>query len=436
MTMTDIKSVLGRRVWDSRGNPTVEVEVRLAGGATGRAIAPAGASRGTREAVDLRDGGPTLRGMGVDQALAGVNGTIGPALIGQDAADQAAIDAIIRQLDPSPLKATLGGNATVATSLAVLHASAAAAEKPLWRHLADHTRKAPTIPLPEIQIFGGGAHAGRRVDVQDFMVMVPGADSFDAVMEITNEIYFAAGSIMAKKGRLSGVADEGGWWPIFDSNEEALETLVEAIELAGETPGERVVISLDIAASEFEDAGRYRLALEDRTLSSDEMIAMLGRWIEDYPIVSIEDPLAESDSAGMHAFTQDFGERVQIIGDDYLVTNAALVDEAAAAGACNAVLIKVNQVGTVSEAIETFEAAQNAGFRSVVSARSGETEDVSISHLAVGLGAGQLKVGSFTRSERMAKWNECLRIQDELGPDSFVKGTPLANTWWGRKQQG
>lgn len=436
MAKTGISSVKARRVWDSRGNPTVEVEAVLEGGATGRAIAPAGASRGTREATDLRDGDTALRGMGVGRALASVDDVIAPALIGQDAIDQAAVDDVILGLDASPLKATLGGNATVATSLAVLHAAAAASQKPLWRHIADHYGRTPSIPLPEIQIFGGGAHAGRRVDVQDFMVMVPGAGSFDEVMEITNEIYFAAGAIMSKKGRLTGVADEGGWWPVFDSNEEALETLVAAIELAGEKPGERVVISLDIAASEFEQAGLYRLALEDRTLNSEGMIAMLGRWLDDYPIASIEDPLAESDAVGMRAFTQEFGERVQIIGDDYLVTNAGLVRDAAALGACNAVLIKINQAGTVSESVETLDAAQKAGFRSVVSARSGETEDVSISHLSVGLGAGQLKVGSFTRSERMAKWNECLRIQDALGSDAFVGGTPLAGTWWGRTQTG
>jgi len=435
MTERCITSVTARRVWDSRGNPTVEVDVGLQGGASGRAIAPAGASRGTREASDLRDGGSALRGMGVNRALAGVRDVIGPALIGRDALDQAAIDATILQLDPSPLKAALGGNATVATSLAVLHASAAATGKPLWRHIADHYGKTASLPLPEIQIFGGGAHAGRRVDVQDFMVMVPGATRFDEVMEITSEIYFAAGSIMSQRGRLGGVADEGGWWPIFDSNEEALETLVAAIELAGEKPGERVAISLDIAASEFAQDGRYRLALEDRTLTSDGMIALIGRWLDAYPIASVEDPLAESDRSGMHAFTSEYGDRVQIIGDDYLVTNAELVREAAAFGACNAVLIKVNQAGTVSEAVEAFEAAQQAGFRSIVSARSGETEDVSISHLAVGLGAGQLKVGSFTRSERMAKWNECLRIQDEIGSQAFVGGTPLADSWWGGSKQ-
>jgi len=237
---------------------------------------------------------------------------------------------------------------------------------------------------------------------------------------------------MKQRGTLAGVADEGGWWPVFASNEEALDTLTRAIEKAGEKPGERVVISLDVAASEFGRDGRYRLALEDRDLDTGALIDLLGRWIDSYPIASIEDPVGEDDPRGMAEFTRRFGDRVQVIGDDYLVTNAALVEEAAADGACNAVLIKVNQAGTVTEAIAASRAADRAGYRSVVSARSGETEDVAISHIATGLGCGQLKVGSFTRSERMAKWNECLRIEDALGRGSFVGGQPLAATWWGK----
>jgi enolase len=431
-----IKTVKGRRVWDSRGNPTVEVDVILESGALGRAIAPAGASRGTREAIDLRDGGQALRGKGVERALANVNGPIAAALTGLEVADQAAADRAILGLDASPLKETIGGNAAVAASLAVLHAAAAEAGKPLWRHVADHYGREASLPLPEIQIFGGGAHAGRRVDIQDFMIMVPGAKDFDEVMEVTNAVYFAAGDIMAARGNLAGVADEGGWWPSFDSNEEALETLVTAIEKAGEKPGERVVISLDIAASEFGKDGEYHLALENRALDSSALIDMLGAWLDAYPIVSIEDPLGEDDPDGMAEFTRRFGDRVQIIGDDFLVTNAGLVERAAAAGACNAVLLKVNQAGTVSESIETFRAAQAAGWGCVVSARSGETEDVSISHLATGLGCGQLKVGSFQRSERMAKWNECLRIQDKLGAERFVRGKPLEASWWGKKRKG
>jgi len=241
---------------------------------------------------------------------------------------------------------------------------------------------------------------------------------------------------MQQKGTLAGVADEGGWWPAFDHNEAAMETLVRAIELAGETPGDRVVISLDIAASEFGANGRYRLALEDRELGRDAFMRLLGQWINDYPILSIEDPLAEDDTIGMQAFTAEFGGRVQIIGDDYLVTNTALLQQAIADQACNAVLIKVNQIGTVSEALDCLTAARKAGYGTIVSARSGETEDVSISHMAVGFGAEQLKVGSFTRSERMAKWNECLRIAEALGPDSFVAGKPLATTAWRKRATG
>ncbi|PIB95234.1 phosphopyruvate hydratase [Caulobacter sp. X] len=434
MSKAAIEKIVGRRIWDSRGRPTVEVEVTLAGGAQGRAIAPAGASRGRREAIDLRDGGERLAGLDVSHAVENVNGPIAAALSGRDACDQRDIDAALCALDGTANKSKLGGNAMVATSLAVLHASAAAAGTPLWRRVADLYGRRPSLPLPEIQIFGGGAHAGRRVDIQDFMVMVPGARAFEEVMEITSRIYWAAGKVMEERGGLAGVADEGGWWPNFTSNEEALDCLMRAIEGAGETPGDRVVISLDIAASEFFVDGRYVLALEGRALGSDDMAAMLEGWLDRYPIASIEDPLAEDDRNGMIAFTQAFGDRVQIIGDDYLVTNAALVDQAAADGACNAVLIKVNQAGTVSEAAEAFAAAGRHGFGAIVSARSGETEDVSISHLAAGLDAAQLKVGSFTRSERMAKWNECLRMQSAPGMGGFVGGRALANTWWGKKQ--
>ena len=360
--MKTIQEVRSRRVWDSRGNPTVEADVLLNDGTLGRAIAPAGASRGLREALDRRDGGPALRGLDVTQAIANIDRLIGPALVGLDSVDQAAIDRRIMELDPSPMKENLGGNATVAVSLAALHAGAAGVSSPLWRYVADSYQRTASIPLPEIQIFGGGAHAERRVDIQDFMIMVPGASSFDEVMEVTSEVYFAAGAIMAEKGRLAGVADEGGWWPNFDSNEEALETLVAAIEKAGEKPGERVVISLDVAASEFGHDGLYRLALEDKELDTDAFIDLLGGWLDAYPIASIEDPLGEDDPEGMREFTRRFGDQVQIIGDDYLVTDPKLVQQAAEYGACNAVLVKVNQVGTVSEAVEAFFKAVEDGF--------------------------------------------------------------------------
>ena len=428
--MSKITSLKGRRVWDSRGVPTVEAEITLDSGKKGLAIAPSGASRGTREALELRDGGNKLGGKDVQSALSHLNGPIAEKLVGMNINAQHEIDDALISLDPSPLKETMGGNAIIAASLAALHAAAADHDLPLWQHIAKTYQKTPILPLPEIQIFGGGAHAGRRVDIQDFMIMVPGASSFDEAMEVTSEVYFAAGDIMAQRGKRAGIADEGGWWPLFDSNEEALETLVQAIEKSGEKPGDRVVISLDIAASEFGRNGEYHLALENQKLDTDDMIDMLSRWCADYPIASIEDPLAEDDKAGMIAFTADFGDRLQIIGDDYLVTNPHLVRQAIADEACNAVLLKVNQIGTVTEAVETFFTADEAGWQVIVSARSGETEDASISHIATGLGTGQLKVGSFQRSERMVKWNECLRIQDQIGRQNYAGGTPLSQTWW------
>ena len=408
--MSEIVRIRGRRVWDSRGRPTVEVDVTLADGSCGRGIAPAGASRGTREAIDLRDGGRRLGGFDVQQAVANVNGEITHALMGRNAADQSHIDRLLIDLDGTPNKARLGGNATVATSIAVLHAAASAAGVPLWQHVA--AGRAVCMPLPEVQIFGGGAHAGRRVDIQDFMVMALGATSFAQALEMTAEVYIAAGSLMKAAGKLAGVADEGGWWPTFDANEEALEMLVRAIEHAGFRPRREMAISLDIAASEFGAAGVYRLGLDKRQYDTAGMIDLLGRWLDAYPIVSIEDPLAEDDEAGLIEFTRRYGARCQIIGDDYLVTSAARVQHAAAVNAVNSALIKLNQAGTVTETRAALEAAQAAGMSALVSARSGETEDVTITHLAVGWNAGQLKVGSFARSERMAKWNEALRIEE------------------------
>ena len=419
MSGTAIAGVKGRRVWDSRGRPTVEAEIALASGARGRAIAPAGASRGTHEAIDLRDGGARLGGMDVAGAVANVNGAIARALGGMDASDQAAVDAALATLDGTPDRSRLGGNATTAVSLAVLHAAAADADVPVYRRLAG---PGPVrLPLPEIQIFGGGAHAGRRVDVQDFMVMPLGAASFAQALEMTAEVYRAAGELMRDAGKLAGVADEGGFWPAFHANDEALDWLVRAIERAGFTPGDGMAISLDIAASEFGRDGRYRLGLEGRELDTDGMCEMLERWLARYPIVSIEDPLAEDDAGGLARFTRAVGGRVQVIGDDFLVTNAARVAAAAGQGACNAVLVKPNQAGTVTEARAALDAGKRAHWGTIVSARSGETEDVSIAHLAVGWDAGQLKVGSFARSERMAKWNEVLRIEEaEAGNARFA----------------
>lgn len=415
-----IASVTGRQLWDSRGRPTVEAEVVLESGAIGRAIAPAGASRGAHEAIDLRDGGEAFGGFGVNRAVAGIGSEIANAIAGMDAREQATVDAALCALDGTPNKARLGANAVVAVSMAVLHAAAADARAPLWRYLAGDTKV--RIPLPEIQIFGGGAHAGRRTDVQDFMVMCPKADSFRRALEITDDVYRAAGKLMEAKGPLSGVADEGGWWPNFASNEDALDTLTKAIEASGHRAGEEVFISLDIAANELGDADGYDLALDDGRLSGEEMGARIVEWARRYPILSIEDPAGQDDWTTMAAVTAAIGDRVQIIGDDVLVTNAERVARAGAAAACNAALIKVNQVGTVTEAKAALDAATQRGWGAIVSARSGESEDVTIAHLATGWNAGQLKVGSFTRSERMAKWNEMLRIEEAMGSEAVFAG--------------
>ena len=409
-----IRAVRARRVWDSRGRPTVEAEIELAGGAVGRAIVPAGASKGSREAHELRDGGAPFGGLDVLQAVANVETEIARAVVGLRADDQAALDQRLVEVDGTPTKSRLGANATLAVSMAAAHAAATARRVPLHEYLGGAA--ATLMPLPQIQIFGGGAHAGRRVDIQDFMVVCPAARSFAEALEWTAEVYRHAGLVMQARGASLGVADEGGWWPDFVSNEEALATLVEAIERAGYAPGEQVAIALDIAASDFGREGRYTLGLDAKVLDSDGMIELLLGWIDAYPIVSIEDPLGEDDADAFARFTRAAGDRVQIVGDDFLVSDAALVADAAAIGAANAVLLKPNQRGTLSETRAAWDAAKAHGYAGIVSARSGETEDTTIVHLAVGWGTGQLKVGSFARGERMAKWNEALRIEERLGP--------------------
>jgi enolase len=413
---TRIVQVQGRRVWDSRGRPTVEAEVALGGGARGRAIAPAGASTGSGEALDRRDGGAAFGGYDVRAAVAAVSDDVAPALQDLDASDQETVDRRLIELDGTPDKARLGANATIAVSMAVAHAAAAAAGEPLWRYL--RSEPPPALPLPEIQIFGGGAHAGRRVDIQDFMVVCPSAASFAQALDWTAEVYRVAGALMAEAGRLRGVADEGGYWPDFATNEEALETLLRAIERAGFRPGEQVAIALDVAASELGQDGIYQLGLENRELRSEAMAELLLGWLERYPIVSIEDPLAEDDQASFAAFTRAAGARCQVVADDLTVTDAARVRAAAKAKAANTLLIKPNQRGTLSETLAAWEAARAAGWGGIVSARSGETEDTTIVHLAIGWGVPQLKVGAFARSERMAKWNEALRIEEALGANA------------------
>jgi enolase len=416
--MTDaIAAVRGREVWDSRGRPTVEAEIRLASGRFGRAIAPSGASTGSREALDLRDGGKRLGGFGVGRALKGITEEIAPVLVGRDIADQRGLDKALIALDGTPQKTRLGGNALVAVSLAAAWAGAAAAGEPLWRHLRGLARLDPGaahVPLPMIQIFGGGRHAGNRIDVQDFLVLALSARSFAEAVEMTAEVYLAASALMKGKGRLNGVADEGGIWPDFSSNEEGLELLTEAIESAGLGPGRDIGIALDVAASSFGDVSGYRLALEDRTLSTGELVEMLARWCESYPIVSIEDPVGEDDDAGFIEATRRLGRSIQIIGDDYLTTSARRITQAGHRHACSAVLLKANQCGTVSELIDASAATRRLGWNAIQSGRSGESEDVSLSHLAVGLLSDQIKVGSMARSERTAKWNEVLRIEETM----------------------
>ena len=423
MTPFAIKSILARRVWDSRGRPTVEAEVVLNDGSLGRAIAPAGASKGTREALELRDGGDRFGGLDVMRAVEHVNGEISNALVGTKADNQSVLDQALIDLDGTINKSRLGANATLAVSMAAAHAMAASSNMPLYRYLGNG--KIGRLPMPQIQIFGGGAHAGRRVDVQDFMVVCPGASSFAQALEWTAEVYRHAGLLMAQRGSLFGVADEGGWWPDFSSNEQALEMLVLAIERAGFIPGDQVAIALDIAASEFGQQGQYRLGLESRELDSDGMIEMLLRWVEKYPIVSIEDPLAEDDTVGFARFTKAIGHRLQIVGDDFLVSNSSLIREAAKLGAANTVLLKPNQRGTLSETLEAWKVAQELGYSAIVSARSGETEDTTIVDLAIGWNVGQLKVGSFARSERMVKWNHALRIEGQLGGQARFAGSSV-----------
>ncbi len=401
--MAKILDIKGRQVWDSRGRPTVEAEVVVGRGTTplarGRAIAPAGASTGSGEAKTV----------GVREAVQNIQTRIRDGLRALSVSDQEKIDRRLVDLDGTPDRSRLGGNAMVAVSLACAHADAAVQKVPLWKKLAGEKRVA--LPVPQIQIFGGGAHARGRCDLQDYMIICIGAGSFAEALEWTAQVYAAAGKRLAKRGALQGVADEGGYWPAFKTNEEGLAELVGAIADAGLEPGADVAIALDIAATQLYRGGSYHLGLENRALSAEQLHAMYLRWIERYPIVSIEDPFAETDTAAMRAFTK--ATPIQVVGDDFFVTSAERVKSAA--GACNTVLLKPNQVGTVTETFECWDAAREAGYRAIVSARSGETEDVSIVHLAVGWGVPQLKVGSFSRSERMAKWNEALRIEEALG---------------------
>lgn len=419
-----IASIAAYQVYDSRGNPTLEAVVKLENGVTGSAMVPSGASIGKYEALELRDGDPEKwLGRSVLKAVQHCNEEIQRALVGRNVCEQEDLDRLLIQLDGTPNKSRLGANALLGTSMALARAGANACGLPLYAYLGRN--QGNLLPFPEIQIFGGGVHSDRRIDVQDFMIMCVGATSYAECLEMTFNVYHRAGQLMKKRGGLAGLADEGGYWPTFESNEQVFEVLLEAIGLAGYRPGRDVALSLDIAASELFHDGHYHLGLEKRVFSPDEFSELLTAWCERFPVISVEDPFAEDDFAAWAAFTKRLGHKIQIVGDDLFTTNLQRIGRGVQEQLANAVLIKLNQIGTVTETVACIRATQQAGWRPVISARSGETEDTFISHLAVAANAGQLKVGSFARSERMAKWNEVLRIERALGAKARFAGAKI-----------
>jgi enolase len=419
-----IRNIDAFQIFDSRGSPTVEAVVTLDSGVRGQGLVPSGASTGRSEALELRDGVPDrFRGRSVFRAIENIRGEIAAALVGWDVTDQAALDRRLLELDGTPNKSRLGANAILAVSMAALRAAAAAQGRSLFDYLGNGA--GTLLPLPEIQLFGGGRHANGRVDVQDFMIVATGATSYEQTLEMTFNVFQAASELLKERGLLAGVADEGGYWPAFDRNEAVLEAMIEAIVRAGYEPGRQVAISLDIAASDLYRDGRYRFGLEGRSFSSAAFAELLASWIDRYPIVSIEDPMSEEDWEGWALARKLFGHRIQLIGDDLFTTNLDRIRKGIELGVANAVLIKLNQIGTVTETLEAIRATQRAGWLPIISARSGETEDAFIAHLAVATDAGQLKVGSFCRSERMSKWNELLRIQRDLGAQAQFIGSRI-----------
>ncbi len=418
-----IDAIFAWQIYDSRGFPTVEAEVVLPNGLRGRGLVPSGASTGQFEALELRDGDPArFRGKSVFKAIGHIQGELAAALRGWDVLDQRGIDERLIELDGTPNKHRLGANALLPVSMAVAQAAAAVRGEPLFARLGGG--EGTLLPIPEIQIIGGGAHANWRTDVQDYLLIAVGARSFGEVMEITHNVYHAAADLLKARGRYFGVADEGGFWPEFADNEQPLALIVEAMQRAGYTPGREAAIALDIAASDLfdETAGRYRFKLEKREFTSAEFGAVMQDWCRRYPIVSIEDPMADTDWEGWQQITTMLGDRVQLVGDDLFTTNTARIQAGITGQIANAVLIKLNQVGTVTETLDAIRLTQSAGWQPIISARSGETEDAFISHLAVATNAGQLKVGSFARSERMVKWNEVLRIERALGDQARFIG--------------
>ena len=419
--MTDIRSIHAREILDSRGNPTLEAEVTLGDGSFGRAMVPSGASTGSKEAVELRDGDKTrYMGKGVKKAVANVNGPIADALNGFDADDQKGLDARLINLDGTDNKGRLGANALLGVSLANAHAVAASKRMPLWKHLAGD--RAPVLPVPMMNIINGGAHADNNVDMQEFMVLPVGLDSFAEALRAGTEIFHSLKSVLKGRGLGTAVGDEGGFAPDLRSNEEAIEVILEAINKAGYAAGEDVMLGLDVASTEFFENGKYNLVGEGKRLTSEQFVDFLADWARKYPIVTIEDGMAEDDWAGWKLLTERVGSTVQLVGDDLFVTNPRIFREGIDRHVANAILIKVNQIGTLTETLEAIAMADAARYAAIVSHRSGETEDTTIADIAVATTATQIKTGSLCRSDRVAKYNQLLRIEEALGAQARYAG--------------
>ncbi len=418
--MSEIIDVRAREILDSRGNPTVEADVYTADGAIGRAAVPSGASTGSREALELRDGDPArFGGKGVLKAVENVNTTIRDAVKGREVSDQAGLDALMIELDGTENKSKLGANAMLAVSLAAAHAAAKERAEPLYRYLAGDR---VTLPVPMMNIINGGAHADNSVDMQEFMIVPAGAPSLREAVRYGAEVFHALKSVLHAKGLATTVGDEGGFAPNLSSNVEAIEVILEAIEKAGFKAGEEIWLALDAASSEFYADGKYRLASEGRTFTSEEFSDYLENWVDAYPIISVEDGMAENDWAGWKYHTEQLGHKVQLVGDDLFVTNTAILKEGIDKGIANSILIKLNQIGTLSETLEAITMARQAGYTAVISHRSGETEDVTIADLAVATATGQIKTGSLSRSDRVAKYNQLMRIEESLGDAAVYAG--------------
>lgn len=419
--MTKISSIHAREILDSRGNPTLETEVTLADGSFGRAMVPSGASTGSKEAVELRDGDKTrYGGKGVQKAVANVNGAIAQALHGFDANDQEALDRRLIDLDGTENKGRLGANALLGVSLANAHAIAASKKMPLWQHLANGDDV--TLPVPMMNIINGGAHADNNVDLQEFMVLPVGFDTFAESLRAGTEIFHALKSVLKGRGLSTAVGDEGGFAPDLRSNAEALDTILEAIGKAGYHAGEDVLLGLDVASTEFFENGKYHLVGEGKRLTSEQFVDFLADWCNEYPIITIEDGMAEDDWHGWKLLTQRLGNKVQLVGDDLFVTNPKIFKEGIEQGTANAILIKVNQIGTLTETLEAIAMAHHAHYAAIVSHRSGETEDTTIADIAVATTATQIKTGSLCRSDRVAKYNQLLRIEQQLGAAAKYAG--------------